>query len=175
MPTNNAIERENVLVEIGYVLLGLFVLLTPGFMLTLIFFPKPGSLDFWKRMGLSLGLGVVALFYIGVALSHPEWRMLRFGPFIAAVLIFCIFCAAVAYIRRGLAIPIAYARAVIRVFYKPKPPPPPPPPAPPVQPIQEQPRPLEEKPKPPEEKPQPAPERPPEQPPEREQEGGEGV
>lgn len=126
---------------VGYILLGLFLLLAPGFMLTLIFFPKVESLDFWKRMGLSLGFGVMALFYIGVVLSRPDWRMLRFEPFLVSVLILCGICAVVAYLRGGLAVPATYLRTVARAIHKPKPPAPPP--APPVQPAQEQAKPAQ--------------------------------
>lgn len=113
--------------KIGYILLGCFLLLLPGFMLTLVLFPKQG-LDFWSRIALSVGFGAMALIYIGVVLGRPELRMLRFAPFMGAVLLFSAACGAIAHFRGGLKIPAAYARAAMRVLRRPKPPQPPPPP-----------------------------------------------
>ena len=120
---------------LGYILLGLFMLLVPGFLLTLVFFPKPGSLDFWGRVAVSLGLGVMVLFYIGVVLARPEWKMLRLAPFTEVVLIICGFCAVAAYLRGGMTIPATYVRTVMHAIRKPKPP---------AQPTQEQPKPAQE-------------------------------
>jgi hypothetical protein len=145
--------------ELSYILLGLFMLFGPGFLLTLVFFPKPGDLDFWQRMAVSLGLGVIVLFYVGVVLAHPERKLLSLGPFTGVVLVVCGFCAVVAYLRGGFTVVGIYTRRLIRVVRKPKPPTPPPeqaptpppaqpptqPPAqPPAQPAKEQPKPAQE-------------------------------
>jgi len=117
---------------IAYILLGLFVLFGPGFLLSLVLFPKPGDFDFWKRVAVSFGLGVMLLIYIGAVLSRPQLRFLTLVPFTEAALILFGFFAVVAYLRKGMAVPAAYARAVIRAARKPKPP---------AQPAQEQPKP----------------------------------
>jgi uncharacterized membrane protein len=120
---------------LGYILLGLFMLFVPGFLLTLVFYPKPGSLDFWERAAVSLGLGVLTSIYIGVVLARPEWKLLSLAPFTGAVLVVCGFFAVVAYLRGGMAIPAAYLRTTMRAIRKPKPP---------AQPTQEQPKPAQE-------------------------------
>ena len=137
--------------KLGYILLGLFMLFGPGFLLTLVFFPKPGNLDFWERIAVSLGLGVVALFYIGAVLARPEWKLLSLAPFTGAVLVVCGFCAVVAYLRGGFAVVGIYKRRLMQVIHKPKPPTPPPEQAPtppptqaPAQPAEKQPKPAQE-------------------------------
>ena len=129
---------------IAYILLGLFVLFGPGFLLSLVLFPKPGDFDFLKRVAVSFGLGVMLSIYIGAVLSRPQFRALTLVPFTEVALILFGFFAVLAYLRKGMAVPAAYARAVIRAARKPKPP---------AQPAQEQPKPPEhhnhEHPKPP--------------------------
>ena len=117
---------------IAYVLLGLFVIFGPGFLLSLVLFPKLGDFDFWQRLAVSFGLGVMLSIYIGAVLSRPQFRALTLVPFTEAALILFGFFAVVAYLRKGMAVPAAYARAVIRAASKPKPP---------AQPAQEQPKP----------------------------------
>ena len=106
---------------LGYILLFLFMLFAPGFLLALVFYPKPGSLDFWERVAVSLGLGVLIIIYIGVVLARPDWKLLSLAPFTGAVLVVCGFCAVAAYLRGGMAIPAAYVRTVMHAIRKPKP------------------------------------------------------
>jgi len=173
-----------------YVLLGLFVLMTPGFLFTLVLYPRRESLDFWARMGMSLGLGVLVLIYLGFVLAQPGVKMLTLVPFVLAVFGTCLLFAFIAYWRGGLGVAIIYwrwlvrkisrlryARALMRKISrlrrpKPKPVPPeekPTPPEPPPQPEQ-LPAPPEEKPAPPEERPAQTP-----KPPKEKRESGEGV
>jgi len=160
-----------------YVLFGLFLLMVPGFLFTLVLYPRRESLDFWERMGVSLGLGVLVLIYLGFVLAQPGVKMLTLVPFILAVLGVCLLFAFIAYWRGGLEVAIIYERALMRKISrlrppKPKPVPPEEKPTPP-----EQPPPPEELPAPPEEKPAP-PEELPAQPPkpsEEKRESGEGV
>jgi uncharacterized membrane protein len=128
---------------IGYILLGLFMLFMPGFLLTLVFFPKPESLDFWERAAVSLGLGVLVLFYIGVVLARPDWKSLRLEPFTGMVLVVCGFFAVAAYLRKGHAVVAIFGRRVLRAIRKPRPPAPPPA-QPPAQPTEEQLKPAHE-------------------------------
>ena len=173
-----------------YVLFGLFLLMVPGFLFTLVLYPRRESLDFWERMGVSLGLGVLVLIYLGFVLAQPGVKMLTLVPFILAVLGVCLLFAFIAYWRGGLEVAIIYERALMRKISrlryvralmrkisrlrppKPKPVPPEEKPTAP-----EQPHPPEELPAPPEEKPAPPEERPAQspQPPEEKRESGEGV
>jgi len=173
-----------------YVLFGLFLLMVPGFLFTLVLYPRRESLDFWERMGVSLGLGVLVLIYLGFVLAQPGVKMLTLVPFILAVLGVCLLFVFIAYWRGGLEVAIIYERALMRKISrlgyvralmrkisrlrppKPKPVPPEEKPTPP-----EQPPPPKELPAPPEEKPAPPEERPaqPPQPPEEKRESGEGV
>ncbi|TKJ26997.1 MAG: hypothetical protein CEE41_00670 [Hadesarchaea archaeon B3_Hades] len=173
-----------------YVLFGLFLLMVPGFLFTLVLYPRRESLDFWERMGVSLGLGVLVLIYLGFVLAQPGVKMLTLVPFILAVLGVCLLFVFIAYWRGGLEVAIIYERALMRKISrlryvralmrkisrlrppKPKPVPPEEKPTPP-----EQPHPPEELPAPPEEKPAPPEELPaqPPQPPEEKRESGEGV
>lgn len=101
------------------------MLLAPGFLLTLVLFPRWESLDPWSRAALSLGLGALVVIYAGVLLALPHIRMLRLAPFVGTVLLFCAACVVAAYVRGGLAVPLGYARAAMRALRRPKPPPPP--------------------------------------------------
>ena len=162
---------------LAYVLFGLFLLMVPGFLLTLVLYPRRESLDFWQRMGVSLGLGVLVLIYLGFVLAQPSLKMLTLAPFVLAVFGVCLLFALIAYWRGGLEVAIIYERALMRKISKlrlPKPKPVPP---------EEKPIPLklpappEEPPTPPEEKPAPPPEEQPAQPPQpsAEKQGGESV
>jgi len=159
-----------------YVLFGLFLLMVPGFLFTLVLYPRRESLDFWERMGVSFGLGVLVLIYLGFVLAQPGLKMLTLAPFVLAVFGACLLFAFIAYWRGGLGVAIIYgrwlmrkisrlryARALMQKIKRLRPPKP--------------------KPVPPEEKPtQPKPPPPPEerpaqtpQPPEEKRESGEGV
>jgi len=158
-------------------LLGLFVLMVPGFLFSLVLYPRREGFDFWKRMGASLGLGVLLLIYVGFVLAQPGARMLEAAPFIGAVLTACVVFAILAYLRGGFEVVTAYKRAAVGAFRKlgpskppqqpPAPQPPQQPPAPqPPQPPQQQPMP-QPQPSQPEQVPEKAPEEVPEQVPEK--------
>lgn len=114
------------LVEVLQVIAGLALVLIPGFLLSLVIFPSP-QIDPWKRAGLSLGFGVMAIFYLGAILAHPRWRLLELGPILLAVVVFCAICSGLAYLRGGLSVPAAYVRRMLGVLPKPRPRPPKPP------------------------------------------------
>lgn len=99
-------------------MLGLFVLMVPGFLFSLVLYPRRGGLDFWKRMGVSLGLGVLLLIYVGFILAQPGIRMLEAIPFIGAVLAACVVFAIVAHLRGGFEVVTAYKRAAVGAFRK---------------------------------------------------------
>jgi hypothetical protein len=106
---------------VGGILLGCFMLLAPGLILTLLISPKRGSLDFWKRAGMSLGLGVLTVVFIGVILALPQFRMLRLAPFTGAVLSSCVVFGIFAYLRGGFEIPFHYLKAVYKSIGRLKP------------------------------------------------------
>jgi outer membrane biosynthesis protein TonB len=128
---------------VAYILLGLFVIFGPGFVLSLVLFPNPGDFDFWKRLAVSFGLGVMLSIYIGAVLSRPQFKALTLAPFTEGALILFVIFAVAAYLRKGMAVPAGYARAVIQAVHKPKPPTPPAqePAKHPTQPAPEQPKP----------------------------------
>jgi uncharacterized membrane protein len=105
---------------IGYVLLGLFLLLVPGFFFSLVLYPKSGDMDFWTRVGVSLGLGTLLLIYVGFFIAKPEMRMLQLAPFVGMTVGACAVLAILAYIRGGAEVVLTYARAVIRTFRRPE-------------------------------------------------------
>ncbi|MDH5443552.1 MAG: hypothetical protein OEX16_04525, partial [Hadesarchaea archaeon] len=78
---------------LAYVLFGLFLLMVPGFLFTLVLYPRRESLDFWQRMGVSLGLGVLVLIYLGFVLVQPSLKMLTLVPFVLAVFGVCLLFA----------------------------------------------------------------------------------
>ncbi len=151
--------------KIAYVLLGLFILMVPGFLFTLVLYPRRESLDFWERMGVSLALGVLVLIYLGFVLAQPGLKILTLVPFVLALFGVCLLFAFIAFWRGGLEIAMIYERALMRKISRLRPPKPKPVPP------QEQPALPEEKPAPPpEERPPPPP-----QPPEEKRESGESV
>ncbi len=115
----------------GYVILGLFLLIAPGFLFSLILYPKLESLDFWARMGMSLALGVMLVIYVGYFLARPELAMLQLAPFVGLTVGVCAVLVVIAYFRGGFEVIIAYTRVVMGFFRKFKPPKPPQPPIPP--------------------------------------------
>jgi uncharacterized membrane protein len=107
--------------QVGLILLGLFLLLAPGFLLTLVLFPRWESLDPWSRVALSVGLGALVVIYAGVLLALPPLRMLRLVPLVGTILVFCAACVAIAYARGGLATPASHALAALRALRRPRP------------------------------------------------------
>jgi len=103
---------------IGYVLLAMFLLMVPGFLFSLVLYPKLGGLDFWTRVGMSLGLGVMLLIYVGFIIAKPEPGMLQLAPFVGVTLVLCEVLSALAYLRGGAEVVLAYTRAVVRFFRK---------------------------------------------------------
>ncbi|HDI12661.1 MAG TPA: hypothetical protein ENF64_00930 [Hadesarchaea archaeon] len=105
----------------GYVILGVFLLMVPGFLFSLVLYPKLESLDFWSRMGVSLALGVLLLIYVGYFLAKPEVAMLQLWPFVGLTLGVCAVLAVIAYFRGGFEVLLTYTRPLFRVIKKFKP------------------------------------------------------
>ncbi|MDI6884118.1 MAG: hypothetical protein QMD00_03115 [Hadesarchaea archaeon] len=130
---------------LGYVLLGLILIMAPGFLFSLILYPRLGDLDFWTRMGVSLALGTLVASYIGFAIAKAG--VLQLGPFVGVDLALCVVFLPFVYFRGGFGVIMRYTRAVLGIFQKfklPKPSklptPPPEQPKPPEQPQPEQPK-----------------------------------
>ena len=77
---------------IGYVVLGLILLMVPGFLFSTVLYPKRENLDFWARMGVSLGLGAMLAVITGYAIAMPGVSTLSLEPFVIATLIIVLFC-----------------------------------------------------------------------------------
>jgi uncharacterized membrane protein len=99
---------------IGYVLLGLFLLMFPGFLFSLVLYPKLEGIDFWTRLGMSLGLGAMLLLYVGFFIAKPELKMLQLAPFIGVTFLLCAVLAVGAYLRGGGEVVRAYTQAVFK-------------------------------------------------------------
>lgn len=103
---------------IAYVLLGLFLLMFPGFLFSLVLYPKLEGIDFWTRAGMSLGLGVMLLLYVGFFIAKPELKMLQLLPFVGVTFVLCAVLAVGAYLRGGGEVVRAYTRAVFKFLRK---------------------------------------------------------
>lgn len=85
--------------KIAYLLLGVVILFVPGFLLSFLVFPKKGSLDFWKRIATSIGLSALLDMLIITILAQPKLKALEFTPVVGSILIFCVACGAVIFLR----------------------------------------------------------------------------
>lgn len=103
---------------LAYVILGLFLFIVPGFLFSLVLYPRKGSLDLWERMGTSLGLGALLVIYIGYTLAKPELGMLQAAPFLGAVLALCVIFAILAYLRGGFEVVKFYTQGVTKILRK---------------------------------------------------------
>jgi uncharacterized C2H2 Zn-finger protein len=82
--------------------LGILVIMAPGFLASLSVFPRPEDLDFWKRAGVSFGLGVLVLVYLGFILAGRGLLVPR--PFFASLLISCGVLGFLALVRGGFGV-----------------------------------------------------------------------
>ena len=94
-------------------LVGALVVLGPGFLASLTLFPRPGDLDFWKRVGVSFGLGLLVLVYLGFILAHQHLLLPR--PFLGYLLLSCGILGLIAFLRGGFEVVSYYLG-----FLKPK-------------------------------------------------------
>jgi len=105
---------------VGYVVLGLILLMVPGFLFSTVLYPKNKSLDFWTRMGISLGLGAMLAAFIGYSISMPEIRALSLGPFVIATVVVCILLGVLTYLRGGFSVLTAYKNGFLKILRKQK-------------------------------------------------------
>ncbi len=90
------------MVNVSYIILGCIVLFVPGFLLSLLFYPRRKDLDFWERVGVSFGLGVLTVIFVAVAVAQPSFKMLKAAPFFGLLFALSAVFAVVAYWRGSL-------------------------------------------------------------------------
>lgn len=90
------------MVEVLYIILGAITILVPGFFLSLLLYPKRDDLDFWERVGVSVGLGVLALILITVVLAQPGLKAMQARPFFGMVAALSVVCITISYWTGGL-------------------------------------------------------------------------
>lgn len=104
--------------KLVYILLGFISLILPGFMLSLVIYPKKESFDPWQRLAISVGLSALVEVYIAVILSWPGFKSLAEVPFFASVFVLSGVLAIVAYFRGGLQIIFTYKNKLIESLRK---------------------------------------------------------
>ncbi|MBC7219728.1 MAG: hypothetical protein H5T49_06340 [Hadesarchaea archaeon] len=102
----------------GYVIIGLILVLVPGFLLSIVLYPKRENLDFWSRAGTSLGLGAMIAALVGYVISMPGLSVLSLGSFVMGTLIVCIILAIIAYLRGGFGVIFWYKTQILCKFRK---------------------------------------------------------
>jgi hypothetical protein len=101
---------------VGYIVLGLVLILVPGFLLSTVLYPKAGSLDLWSRVGMSFGLGIMLVIYEAFVIARL--KALMFGPFLTATLITCGILGVLTYLRGGFGVVLTYVRGALRIPQK---------------------------------------------------------
>ncbi|MEM3420733.1 MAG: hypothetical protein QW835_04825 [Candidatus Hadarchaeum sp.] len=105
---------------VGYVILGVFLVLLPGFLFSIVLYPKREHLDFWSRVGTSLGLGAMMGALLGYVISIPGLSTLSLESFTLATLIVSIILAIAAFLRGGFDVLSWYKNQILCRFRKPK-------------------------------------------------------
>jgi len=106
---------------IGYVIIGLILVVVPGFLFSTILYPKRDRLDFWSRMGISLGLGAMLAAVVGYIIAMPGVSTLSLGPFFIATLILSVIMAILSHLRGGLWVLSARIAILKNIFHRKKP------------------------------------------------------
>ncbi|MGQ9787986.1 MAG: hypothetical protein ACUVQM_01530 [Candidatus Hadarchaeaceae archaeon] len=104
----------------GYVILGLVLVMTPGFLLSMALYPGREDLDFWSRVGTSLGLGAMIAALVGYIISIPGVGNLSLGSLTLGTLIICIILAIVAFLRGGFDVLSRYKNEILCKFRRQK-------------------------------------------------------
>jgi hypothetical protein len=87
------------LAEMSYVIVGILIVIIPGFLFSAVLYPERGSLGFWERTGASIGLGLLILIYEVAALARLKSMTLY--PFLATVAGVSAVLGAAVVFRRG--------------------------------------------------------------------------
>ncbi len=108
---------------VGYVVLGIILIMAPGFLLSLVLYPKLSDFDFWVRMGVGLALGALVISFIGFGIAKAG--ALGLPAFVGVDFGLCVAFLVVAFFRGGFEVigtytrgALTYARAVPRLFRK---------------------------------------------------------
>jgi len=102
-----------VIIEVGYVLAGLMIIMIPGFLFSVALFPKANEMDFWKRMGTSLALGMMLVVYQVVVLA--KFKSMTTGPFLASVVVTTLGMSMAVYLRKGTETVRAYVYGALNL------------------------------------------------------------
>jgi hypothetical protein len=102
--------------NLSIILLGVVLVFVPGFLFSVVLYPKAGRLDFWSRVGLSFGLGIVVVIYLAFFVARLD--ALLFEPFIAATIIACAVLGILVILRGGLELISAYGKNAFAFFMK---------------------------------------------------------
>ncbi len=97
--------------EIAYVILGAILLMVPGFLLSVVIYPKRGSLDFWKRMGLSLGLGVMLIVFEGYVIARADSFFT--GTLFLATSVMTAILIVLVYLMKGIDLILSYVSGAL--------------------------------------------------------------
>lgn len=87
------------MINIGYAILGVILLFIPGVLLSFLLYPGEERFDFWKRIGISIGLSVFIDMLIITILAQPAISALRFTPTVGSILIFSAACGVLLFLR----------------------------------------------------------------------------
>ena len=99
-----------------YVIAGLLLLLVPGFLFSTVLYPDADRLDFWTRVGVSLGLGSMLAAFVGFAIALPGIRALSLMPFVEATAALSAVLLILTYLRGGFRVFGAYRRGASRIL-----------------------------------------------------------
>jgi uncharacterized membrane protein len=99
---------------VGYVILGLILVMVPGFLLSIVLYPRRENLDSWSRAAASLGLGAMLAALVGYVVSIPGLSSLSLESFTMATSLLCIVLIIMAYLRGGFAVLRGYKGRLLR-------------------------------------------------------------
>ncbi|KUO42617.1 MAG: hypothetical protein APZ16_01725 [Candidatus Hadarchaeum yellowstonense] len=99
---------------VGYVILGLILVMVPGFLLSIVLYPRRENLDSWSRAAASLGLGAMLAALVGYVVSIPGLSSLSLESFTIATSLLCIVLIIMAYLRGGFAVLRGYKGRLLR-------------------------------------------------------------
>jgi len=99
---------------VGYVILGLILVMVPGFLLSIVLYPRRENLDSWSRAAAGLGLGAMLAALVGYVVSIPGLSSLSLESFTMATSLLCIVLIIMAYLRGGFAVLRGYKGRLLR-------------------------------------------------------------
>lgn len=86
-----------------YGLLGLIILFLPGFLLSLVVYPRKEQLEWSSRLMVSFGLGILLLLYLGFFLA--KMGLLYLSPFLLSSFFLCLGLGLIAWARGAYLFP----------------------------------------------------------------------